>query len=306
MIDLNILNIFLDIAKTGNLNLTAKRLSVTPSAVSQRLRILESQVGRSLFMRMHSGMKLSEHGHKLLEISKDVDKRLYQINQWASSERAFIGGEFVVSSVSTLITYTFPVFLKYFLKKYPDVTISFRQNISARIEEDVIKGFADIGIIVSSCKKPSLNTQKFLLNNEIVAIVSPDHPLAKQKNITKKDLEKTRLIWHAERESRTIRKMCQILGISYHRNFSTIHVPSMEACVNYVREGVGLGFMAKHAILDELKSGKLVIVSNFGLKTPMNLISRNEPFESKGIKALKTELIKFAQLQDEKIAKAAN
>src|SRR5690606_5891800 len=58
--------IFLTVAETRGFRAAARRLGVTPSAVSQRIRSLEARVGAPLFSRSTRSVSLTEAGERLL------------------------------------------------------------------------------------------------------------------------------------------------------------------------------------------------------------------------------------------------
>lgn len=301
MLDLNLLTTFLDIARTGNLQATAKRLSITPSAASQRLKALETQIGKGLFLRMRTGMRLNENGRRLLSMCRDLNREAEAIDDWILTEQGRVAGDFTISSISTIITHIFPALLRNLLREYPDIGIAFRQNISAATEQEVLEGRSDFGIIAGPCKRPSLKVLRLFENNDVLMVASPNYFLAKKKAVTREDLAKAKIIWHGERESRTARRICAQLKIPFPKRFGSILMPNMEMCLGYVREGLGLCFIAKLAALREIQSGELVVLPGFELKIPINLIFRNEPFESAAFKILKEEIVTYCHALDRKI-----
>ncbi|MBI3550579.1 MAG: LysR family transcriptional regulator [Elusimicrobia bacterium] len=66
MIDLNALQVFATVAKTGGVRAAARRLEVTQPAVSQRLRALERSLGAKLYGRAENRLVLTEAGQNLL------------------------------------------------------------------------------------------------------------------------------------------------------------------------------------------------------------------------------------------------
>ena len=71
MFDLNLVRLFLFLAKVKNMNLAARKLGVTPPALSHRIKALEDHVGYTLFLRKRTGMELNSKGKEFYDVCKD-------------------------------------------------------------------------------------------------------------------------------------------------------------------------------------------------------------------------------------------
>lgn len=294
MIDLNLIFTFLEVARSRSLGAAAKRLHVTPPAVSQRIRALEDQIGKSLFLRKKSGMEPNREGREFIEVCSDLRSSLTRIDDWISTQRGVVKGEVLIASVLSPSCPVFPGFLKQFLDAYPNVKISLNEvQGSAAAEADVLSGKADIGLIVGECQKPSLKMQRIPMNNEVYLVCSPRYFLAKKKRITKEDFQKSRLILHSPTHGRTTRVAFKEIGISADDFSDTIIVPNMESSKYHIMSGVGVALIAKMYIFEELKKGDLVILPGLCLRRPAYLISRNEKYETSAVTMFKKEFVKF-------------
>jgi len=300
MVDLHLISTFLEVAKAGNLNIAARRFNITQPALSHRVRMLEEQVGKDLFYRKKTGMELNPAGVELLAICENLGRNIESVDSWIAGQKGYIGGELTISIIPGLISSYLPKFLKSFLKKYPTIKVDLRQNVTAITEEDVLAGNADFGIIVGNCRKPSLKVQKLFENNSILMVCSPDYPAAGEKRITAGGLKKFDIIWPADKRSRTIERICRKLGITNQQELGYIRLPDMLSSKDYALKGLGIAFIAKMYICDELKKGNLVALPGFNLKSSGHLISRNVKYESPARTVFKEELVKFFRKLDEK------
>ena len=100
MLELNLIHTFLEVAKHKNLNLTAQKLFLTQSALSQRIKALENQVGSSLFLRKRSGMELNQFGKEFYEVCCDLKRDVERVNNWIMGRQGYIGGEIKVVTIS--------------------------------------------------------------------------------------------------------------------------------------------------------------------------------------------------------------
>jgi len=295
MIDPSLLLTFVAIAKHGNLQKAASSLSITAPAVCQRLKALEDQLGKNLFLRLHSGMVLSPDGKELFQKSAKIFSALADIDHWSKAKSPEVSGEVTVSAISTVITFVMPKFLKQFLKHYPKVTPVFYEGISAEVEEALLSGRADIGIIAGRSRKNSLTIQRLIEDNCVIAVCSPDYFLAQKENITRNDLGSATFVWHAHKTSRTRRKICNLLKISVHSTINTIDVETMEQAVPFAKEGLGVAFVARHAVLEEIRQKKLVELPFLRLDTAVNIVARNDVSLSLQAQVFKDSMIRFCR-----------
>ncbi|MFH1728690.1 MAG: LysR family transcriptional regulator [Pseudomonadota bacterium] len=295
MLDINLIKVFMEVTKTGNILRASKNLRITQPGVSQKIKQLESHLGESLFIRKRSGMELNHAGNEFLLICNNIKNELDRLDNWIINKKPEVSGHIHITTVSSFITYVFPKFLKIFFEKYPEAKFTVKDaRISEHVEENLIKGKSDIGIIIGRCKKDSLKIQK-LSENHILMVCSKDYFLAKKKNITRDDLDKARIFSHAEAHSRTSKFIAKELGYPSEKDFGDIFLNDMEACKAHVLEGLGIAFVAKMYIKDELKKGKLVALPGFNMNRPAYIVSRNEKYESPLLKIFKKEFVDYCK-----------
>lgn len=294
MIDINMIMVFLEVAKAGNISTAAANMHVTPSAISQKMKILETRLGKCLFVRKRQGVELSRHGTELFEICQNLQKDVKQINDIFDSRDAKLGGDITIATAAGLLSYEMPGFIRTFLDEHPDVFITFKDvPSSAAVEEKVQNGQCDLGFIVGKCKKMSLRSLLLIPNNRILMICSSQHALAKKKKISKGDLLSTRLIWHGNYQNRMFHDVSKQLGMKLYEVKHRLCLPDMESCKKHVLTGLGISFISEMFIKDELRSGKIVALQGFKMNRPVYLISRNEKYESLSISTFKKSLIDY-------------
>lgn len=301
IIDLSLIQTFLKVVKVGNLRLAAKNLFVTPPALSHRIKALEQQIGKSLFIRKKSGMELNADGRELYEICFNMQRDYEKLEKWASMKKGHISGELRLSVLPGISQYLLSDFICLFLKKYNQIQISIEAASSAYVEEMVISGGCDIGIIAGQCQKPSLKFQLLLKNNVILLVYSPKHPLANNNKPTRKDLEGVRFLWHGKPSERTTLDTLKALGLTKSEQVNFLRVPDMEVTKKLALKKLGVACIAKIYIREELKKGELIAFPNFKLNRHISLISRNEKYESPGVRVFKEEFVKYCRKFDKKL-----
>ncbi|MBU0506686.1 MAG: LysR family transcriptional regulator [bacterium] len=293
MLDLNIIQIFLFLAKVKNLNLAAKRMGVTPPALSHRIKSLEELVGHSLFLRKHTGMELNKKGRELFEVCENLTKDAKRIENWVLNQRGYVGGEVTLTVISGLTAYLLPDFLGPFIKKYPEIKIVIDTVMSsANVEERLLQGESDIGIIAGPCLKPSLKLKKILHNNNLLLVYSPEY--SPEKKLTKKDLSHVNFIWHGHASDRSRIALMKVLKVKINENDS-LTLPDMEATKQMALKGLGVTSIANIYVHNEIRENKLIAIPGVCLNRPLNLVSRNEKYAPPALKIFKEEFVGYCE-----------
>ena len=172
MIELQYVSTFLEVAKSKSMKDAAQKMRLTQPAITSRIKNLEQQVGCSLFYRRRSGMELNDDGKEFFKLSVGLDRELEKIDYLIQNKKGDVSGKIVVACPSTFMSYILPGFLKIFLQRYPKVSVSIFSVISQVVEESVIKGDSNIGVIIGRSVKNSLKIQE-LCDSHMVMVCSP-------------------------------------------------------------------------------------------------------------------------------------
>lgn len=144
-IKIEMLRYFCTVAQTGNLAEAAERLGRTPSAVSMKLKQLESHLGHNLFENERKN-QLSLLGEQVFELSlnqiRQFDRTVQNIESVAESRHGSIR-IFSVPSVAELI---FPSVLEHMISNYPGLKIELHDTNTQQVLDAISEGKADIGI----------------------------------------------------------------------------------------------------------------------------------------------------------------
>lgn len=116
---LNFVRVFECSARHGNLHRAAEELGVTPSAVSQQIRMLETNLGLPLFERIHKKLRLTTAGQQLYATSAQVLQLLQQ-----TVDRLPAPGQMVrITAAPTLCTRWLVPRLSNFYQRHPNVGV---------------------------------------------------------------------------------------------------------------------------------------------------------------------------------------
>lgn len=187
--ELRQLKYFVKTAETLNFSEAARALFVTQSTLSQQIRQLEQEFGTELFQRDSHSVMLTESGEQLLP---------HAILTLQEAESCFCRisdlKEMLSGTLNIGITYTFAPILtetvKTFMNKYPGIKV----NIFCKNMEELMGMLLKREIDFLLAFKPTESHEEVeshpLFDNFLSVIMSENHPLATQENLTLQDLEK--------------------------------------------------------------------------------------------------------------------
>jgi len=159
---------FLEIVDTGNFNKAAERLSVTQSTVSMRIKALEDELGRPLFVRSKSGTQLTAAGMQFRRYATMMVRTWEQARQELALPPGFrtvltVGGE--VSLWDRLLVQWIP----WMRTAMPDVALRVEVGLSDGLMRKLIEGLLDVCVMYSPTSRPGLHIEK-LVDERLVLV----------------------------------------------------------------------------------------------------------------------------------------
>jgi len=157
--DLKQLRTFLHVAETGSLSKAAKRLNITQPALSRQIRLLEEDAGVLLFIRTGRGVRLSEAGEKLAPRARILAEEMERLKMDMTAYAGTISGEVRLGLPPSVgMVMAGPVVEK-FRQAYPNVRLKVTQMLSGALQETLLDGRLDIGILFEGNVSPLLRSK---------------------------------------------------------------------------------------------------------------------------------------------------
>ena len=251
------LRAFVAIAETGTFTAGALRVHVTQAAISMQIRQLETEIGAKVFVRAPRHVILTEAGEQLLrrarQILREHDAALDEIAELAGAER----GRLRIGSASAMVlTDQLPSILATLRDQHPGAEIAVTSGTSEVLVDQILAGEIDIAFVSLPVDVRGIKTER-LSEDQLVAIASPNHKLAKQKTISAYTLAGERLIL-GERGGNTRRLIDQFFaqaGVTLH---VAMELSRQQAIRRMVEADMGVGIVPLQSVIDEVETGKLV------------------------------------------------
>lgn len=256
MVNLELYKVFYTVAKCGSLTKAAEELYITQPAVSQAIKQLETQLGISLFNRMHKGVELSVQAGEL--VYPDVEQALQLlvgVENKLSELRENPTGTLRISASETIFQHCLADKIVKFHEAYPQVKLELLTDFTAKTINNLKIDRCDIGFFnlpVEEDKSIQLIDSVMLLND--IFIAGDAFASFKRKPISFLELQQHPLIlMHEKLVSRdAFDRFCQSMGVKLT---PTIEVDSWEFMKRLVKEGVGIGCIPREYARKELKNG---------------------------------------------------
>ena len=137
---------FLEIAETGSFVAAAARLNVTQTAVSARVRTLEDQLGRRLFVRNKSGARLTPAGERFVRHART----LVQVWDRARQQVGLPQGRMDIAGIGAEISLWNPIladWLVWMKREAPDIALRAEVDTPTRLLEAIHNGSLDLAVL---------------------------------------------------------------------------------------------------------------------------------------------------------------
>lgn len=166
---------FLEIVETRNFNKAAERLNVTQSTISMRVRALEEELGRPLFVRGKTGADLTSAGQQFRRYATTLVRVWQQAQQELALPPGFstvlnVGGQFSLWDRMLLR------WIPWMRNSCPDVAIRVEVGLSDGLMRQLSEGLLDIGVMYSPQSRPGIIIEK-LLEEKLVLVSTRAHSI---------------------------------------------------------------------------------------------------------------------------------
>lgn len=249
------LQVFRAVCASLSYSRAAEEMALTQPAVSLQIRQLEELLGQPLFDYVGKKLYLTPAAEALLKASEDIFARLDSLDMQLADLQGALQGQLSLAVESSAKYFT-PHLFAAFRQQHPEVSLQLTVSNHAQTIKRLSVNRDDLLIMSQVPQNMALEFLPFL-NNPIVAVVRPDHPLCRSATLALQDLTRWPLLVR-EAGSGT-RKACEEYCHQKRAHFAqTMELGSLEAQREAVLAGLGLALLPRHAVSLELSSGRLL------------------------------------------------
>jgi DNA-binding transcriptional LysR family regulator len=243
--DINVARTFLEVVKTGSFVSAAANLHVTQTAVSARIRGLEEQLDRKVFIRNKAVARLTPAGEQFFRFATS----LVQIWDRARRSVAIAPGQEIVVTIGAELSQWNPLmrhWLIWMRHGCPEIAISASIDSADRLMEQVQEGALDVAILYAAPAKPGV-VAELLFEEKLVLVrtTNTDRPLGPEDQV---DVD-----WGEE------------FAVSYHAAFpdsapGVVSISYGPLALDFVLARGGSGYFRMAAVRKLIEEGRLAMV----------------------------------------------
>jgi DNA-binding transcriptional LysR family regulator len=256
-ITLRHLRVFEAVARHASISRAAAELHLTQPAVSMQVKQLEEQVGVALVEHIGRQLHLTDAGHELRHHARRIAAQVVELQSAMAQLRGLERGLLRLAVVSTA-NYFLPPLLADFTAHHPGVRITLHVANREAVLGALADNLTDLAITGQPPDDVPVVAQHFM-DNPLVVIAPPTHPLAGHPRIPLKALEQETLVVR-EPGSGTRAAMERHFAAHGIEARSGSELGTNEAIKQAVRAGLGLGVVSAQTIELELATQRLVVL----------------------------------------------
>ena len=292
--NLNQLKIFYLAAKKRNLSVAAAELFITQPAVTKGIQRLQEYYDMKFVNHIGKKLVLTDAGEVLYEIAEKIfeleSKAEESIRDFQERKR----GRIRILSSESFGDYYLPRIIIPFSKAYPLVRITMNILPTEQVIENTATLNNDLGFISYPVEHKKLLVKE-VLEDQLVIITPPDHPLDRYPMLEPSNLEDQLLIMHetgsAPRKAleNYIRK--NDLSVSIHLELS-----SNRAIKRAVEDGIGIALISRKVANEEIRNKRLraIPLSDRSMTRKFYMVHHQDKYLSKSLQNFIDMVFKWA------------
>ncbi len=229
----------LAVAEYKNFTLAAEKCFVTQPTLSMQIQKIEEELNVLIFDRSKKPIQLTEIGQKIVNQAKNIVNEADRIKDIVEQQKGFVGGEFRLGIIPTIMPTLLPMFLTNFIKKYPKIKLIIEELNTDEIILKLKNGHLDAAIAATPLMEEKLK-EIVLYFEPFVAYVPENHSIAGKDEIEVSDLNLDDILLlqdgHCFRDG--ILNLCKNQNFSKNTSFQ-IESGSFETLIRLADEGLG-------------------------------------------------------------------
>ncbi|RNC89690.1 MAG: LysR family transcriptional regulator [Allomuricauda sp.] len=262
----------LAVAEYRNFTLAAEKSFVTQPTLSMQVQKLEDELDVLIFDRGKKPIAITEVGKKIVAQAKNIVAEAERIKDIVDQDKGFIGGDFTLGIIPTVMPTLLPMFLPTFVKRYPKVNLIIREQSTNTMIRNLQDGHLDAAIAATPLEIEFLK-ERPLYYEPFVGYVPGNHRLAVKSELSVEDLhiEDVLLLQDGHCFRDGVINLCKSPKKAQGDHFQ-IESGSFETLVNLSNEGMGMTLLPYLNTL-ELDEKKRTHLKHFKKPPPAREIS---------------------------------
>ena len=262
----------LAVAEHKNFTLAAEKCFVTQPTLSMQIQKIEEELSIQIFDRTKKPIQLTDIGQKIVTQAKNIVNEADRIQDIVEQQKGFIGGEFRLGIIPTIMPTLLPMFLNNFIKKYPKVKLIIEELNTEEIVTKLNNGHLDAAIAATPLMEDKIK-EIVLYFEPFVAYIPEGHQNYEKHEIEVSDLNLDDILLlqdgHCFRDG--ILNLCKNYSKTEFNHFQ-IESGSFETLIKLADEGLGITLLPYLHTLD-LKDKDKLKLRHFAAPKPAREVS---------------------------------
>jgi len=257
------LEVFLGVTQAKSFSRAAERIHLSQPTLSEHMRELEEELGVRLFVRHPRSVSLTEAGRIFGDYATRVVATLAAGRQALAELDGLQRGSLVVGASTTPGTYVLPALIARFRDAYPGITVALRIANSRIVEERIRDGDVDVAVIGGHMLGPGERCVTACIVDELQLIVRAKHPIGAKISGAKLSREPLLIREEGSATRQVTERALREAGIIVRPAMELDHTETIKRAV---LAGLGIAFVSRYAIEDEVRARRLRVVAVERLK----------------------------------------
>ena len=262
----------LAVAEHKNFTVAAEKCFVTQPTLSMQIQKIEEELGIQIFDRSKKPIQLTEIGEKIVSQAKNIVNEADRIADIVDQQKGYVGGEFRLGIIPTVMPTLLPMFMSNFIKKYPKVKLIIEELNTGQIIEKLNNGHLDAAIAATPLHEEKIK-EIVLYYEPFVGYIPENHQTFNKKEIEIEDLNLSDILLlqdgHCFRDN--IINLCKSSAANSNTKFQ-IESGSFETLIKLADEGLGITLLPYLHTLD-LKEKDMLKLRHFKEPRPAREVS---------------------------------
>ena len=247
----------LAVAEHKNFTLAAEKCFVTQPTLSMQIQKIEEELNILIFDRSKKPIQLTDIGRKIVDQAKNIVNEACKIKDIVEFQKGFIGGEFKLGIIPTIMPTLLPMFLNNFIKKYPKIKLIIEELNTDEIITRLKNGHLDAAIAATPLEDEKIK-EIVLYYEPFVAYIPDNYSISHKNEIEISDLNLDDILLlqdgHCFRDG--ILNLCKNQDVASRNSFQ-LESGSFETLVKLADEGLGTTLLPYLHTLDLKEKDKL-------------------------------------------------
>ncbi len=286
---------FLAIARSGGFARGSAALHLSQPATSRRIKLLEAELGAPLFDRLGRGVTLTEAGRAFLPHAQAILASLRDGIDAVSAVRGTGHGMVTLALVGTLASSSLTGRLRQLCQAHPGLDLRLRTGLSEEVSGLVLRGDAALGLRYGTDPDPGL-VSVTIHQERLIPVCPPEHPLAAGGSDLATALAGQRWLAFPSGPGAPgdpyAAALQQLLAAHGLATAEILPIDSLTAQKRMAEAGFGLAILPESSLDEELRMRTLCAIDAPDLTAtiPVTLIRRRNAFQTGAARALTAAL----------------